>query len=376
MPNPIDISPEVELTVSDFVALHNQILEYALPNVTVVGELANFRVSKNRWVYFDLKDDTASVRFFGTVYQLSGPVEDGMLLKVRGTPRLHPQYGFSINVLSMQPAGEGAIRKAFDLLQEKLIKEGLFDPARKRPLPYPPERIGIITSSESAAYTDFIKIIGARWMGLDIILADVQVQGEAAPGQIVQAIVELNAMAEPPEVLVITRGGGSSDDLWAFSTEQVTRAVAASRIPTLVAIGHEVDISLAELAADQRASTPSNAAELLTPDKRETIASLKLARQTLAKNLAHSLRTSQQLLRQYRHELESETMQALNRQRQRLQLRKQMLDLLNPTVILRRGYAIVHDAATGQVLRSVKRTKTNQKLDIQLSDGTVRADVQ
>jgi exodeoxyribonuclease VII large subunit len=376
MPNPIDISPEVELTVSDFVALHNQILEYALPNVTVVGELANFRVSKNRWVYFDLKDDTASVRFFGTVYQLSGPVEDGMLLKVRGTPRLHPQYGFSINVLSMQPAGEGAIRKAFDLLQEKLIKEGLFDPARKRPLPYPPERIGIITSSESAAYTDFIKIIGARWMGLDIILADVQVQGEAAPGQIVQAIVELNAMAEPPEVLVITRGGGSSDDLWAFSTEQVTRAVAASRIPTLVAIGHEVDISLAELAADQRASTPSNAAELLTPDKRETIASLKLARQTLAKNLAHSLRTSQQLLRQYRHELESETMQALNRQRQRLQLRKQMLDLLNPVVILRRGYAIVHDAATGQVLRSVKRTKTNQKLDIQLSDGTVRADVQ
>jgi exodeoxyribonuclease VII large subunit len=376
MPNPIDISPEVELTVSDFVALHNQILEYALPNVTVVGELANFRVSKNRWVYFDLKDDTASVRFFGTVYQLSGPVEDGMLLKVRGTPRLHPQYGFSINVLSMQPAGEGAIRKAFDLLQEKLIKEGLFDPARKRPLPYPPERIGIITSSESAAYTDFIKIIGARWMGLDIILADVQVQGEAAPGQIVQAIVELNAMAEPPEVLVITRGGGSSDDLWAFSTEQVTRAVAASRIPTLVAIGHEVDISLAELAADQRASTPSNAAELLTPDKRETIASLKLARQTLAKNLAHSLRTSQQLLRQYRHELESETMQALNRQRQRLQLRKQMLDLLNPVVILRRGYAIVHDAATGQVLRSVKRTKANQKLDIQLSDGTVRAEVQ
>src|SRR4051794_4159186 len=115
----------LELSVSDFVALHNQILEYALPNVTVVGELANFRVSKNRWVYFDLKDETASVRFFGTVYQLSGPLEDGMLLRVNGNPRLHPQYGFSINVLSMQPAGEGSLRKAFDLLQAKLTAEGL-----------------------------------------------------------------------------------------------------------------------------------------------------------------------------------------------------------------------------------------------------------
>lgn len=367
---------EVELSVSDFVALHNQVMDYALPNVTVVGELANFRVSKNRWVYFDLKDDTASVRFFGTVYQLSGPLEDGMLLRVNGNPRLHPQYGFSINVLSMQPAGEGSLRKAFDLLQAKLTQEGLFEPARKRPLPYPPEKIGVITSSESAAYADFMKIIGARWTGLDIVLADVQVQGEAAPGQIVEAIADLNALAEPPEVLVITRGGGSSDDLWAFNTEQVTRAVAASRIPTLVAIGHEIDFSLAELAADQRASTPSNAAELLTPDKREVAASLRAAQQVLARSLRQSVQVSRQAITQYQRELVRETSHAVERQRQRLHLRQQMLELLNPAAILRRGYAIVHDAATKQVVRSVHGVKPGQPLDIQLHDGTIQTEVQ
>jgi exodeoxyribonuclease VII large subunit len=376
MADQTELPHDVELTVSDFVALHNQILEYALPNVTVVGELANFRVSKNRWVYFDLKDDHASVRFFGTVYQLNGPLEDGMLLRVSGNPRLHPQYGFSINVLTLQPAGEGALRKAFDLLQAKLVKEGLFETSRKRALPYPPERVGIITSSESAAYADFMKIISARWTGLEMVLADVQVQGEAAPGQIVEAIAEFNALAKPPEVLVITRGGGSSDDLWAFNTEQVTRAVAASRIPTLVAIGHEVNLCLAELAADQRASTPSNAAELLTPDKREVIAGLKSARQNLSRSLTHSVQTSRQALIQYRRELSQETLHALGRQKQRLQLHGQLLELLNPAAILRRGYAIVLDTTTRRVIRSAKGVSVGQAVDIQLHDGTIRAEVQ
>ncbi|CAN5353380.1 exodeoxyribonuclease VII large subunit [soil metagenome] len=376
MPTPTDIPLDIELTVSDFVALHNQILEYTMPSVTVVGELSNFKVSKNRWVYFDLKDDNASVRFFGTVYQLSGPLENGMLLKVHGSPRLHPQFGFSITVLSMQPTGEGAIRKAFDLLQAKLTQEGLFDPARKRILPYPPERVGIIASSESAAYADFTKIIAARWFGLDITLADVQVQGEAAPAQIVQAISDLNAMAKPPEVLVITRGGGSADDLWAFNTEQVARAVAASRIPTLVAIGHEVDISLAELAADQRASTPSNAAELLTPDKREVLAQLKAARRTIDRDLAQAVQTSKQVLIQVKQGLQREAEQALVRQKQRLVLRQQMLELLNPTAILRRGYAIVRDITTQQVVRKSEGLVVDQELTVMFQDGSINTKVQ
>jgi exodeoxyribonuclease VII large subunit len=369
-------SGELELSVSDFVALHNQVLEYAMPSVTIVGELANFRVSKNRWVYFDLKDEFSSVRFFGTVYALSGPLEDGMLLRVHGQPRVHPQYGFSVNVMTIQPAGEGTLRRAFDLLQAKLTAEGLFEPERKRLLPYPPERIGVITSKESAAYADFMKILGARWGGLEVTLADVQVQGDAAPAQIVQALQDFNALAEPLDVLILTRGGGSADDLWAFNTEQVTRAVAASRIPTLVAIGHEVDISLAELAADQRASTPSNAAELLTPDRREVTAALKISGRQLGQGLQHALSVSRESIRRQAAELRRETGRALERQRYQLQRSTQMLELLNPAVIVRRGYAIVRDAANGKVIRATKQTKSGQLVDIQLSDGNVGAEVQ
>jgi exodeoxyribonuclease VII large subunit len=366
---------DVELSVSDFVALHNQVLEYAMPNVLVVGEVSNFRVSKNRWVYFDLKDEGASVRFFGTVYQLSGPLEDGMVVKVRGTPRLHPQFGFSITVQNIQLAGEGTIRRAFDLLQAKLTKEGLFDPARKRALPYPPERIAVITSTESAAYADFVKVLGERWRGVEIVVANVQVQGEVAPAQIVEAIAKCNALAEPPEVIVITRGGGSSDDLWAFSTEQVTRAVAASRVPTLVAIGHEIDISLAELAADQRASTPSNAAELLVPDRRDVLAQLKGTGQVLGNTVLQSIRLSGAQLQRQRSELRHNLQSSLERQRHQLDSRRQMLNLLNPAEILQRGYAIVR-SADGAIVRRIGQAQPNAQLDIQVADGHIKVEVQ
>jgi exodeoxyribonuclease VII large subunit len=146
------MNADFTLSVSDFVALLNQTLETAYPYVTISGELANFRVSKNRWVYFDLKDEQASVHFFGTVYQMPGPLEDGMLVQVSGNPRLHPLYGFSVTVRSLRPVGEGAIKRAAELLQLKLQAEGLFDPSRKRALPYPPTRIGLVASKESAAY--------------------------------------------------------------------------------------------------------------------------------------------------------------------------------------------------------------------------------
>jgi exodeoxyribonuclease VII large subunit len=365
-----------ELSVSDFVALHNRVLEYALPNVTIVGELANFRVSKNRWVYFDLKDETASVRFFGTVYQLSGPLEDGMLLKVQGVPRLHPQFGFSITVQSIRPAGEGSLKKAADLLEAQLRKEGLFALERKRPLPYPPERVGLITSGESAAYADFMKILNTRWQGMSITLADVQVQGEVAPEQIVRAIANFNALPEPPEVLVITRGGGSTDDLWAFSTEQVTRAVAASRIPTLVAIGHEVDTSLAELAADQRASTPSNAAELLTPDKKQVRRDLQARHGELDRQLRQTLQLCRRQVAEHRIELSKTTVQALTGHRQRLLSQRQLLAVLDPVATLRRGYAIVRDTAAGTIVRRVQAVQPGQHLTVRLADGEFKTKVE
>jgi len=364
---------ELVFGVSDFVAYLNQTLETAYPYVTIEGELSNFRVSRNRWVYFDLKDEVASVRFFGTVYALPGPLEDGMLVRVSGSPRLHEQYGFSVNVQSIQPVGEGSLRRAADLLQAKLAAEGLFDVERKRSLPYPPSRIGLVTAGGSAAYADFIKILTARWAGVQVDHYDVLVQGEQAPAQIVQAIARANAAAELPDVLVITRGGGSADDLAAFSNEQVTRAVAASRVPTLVAIGHEVDLSLAELAADQRASTPSNAAELLTPDKKVIGSALRDIRASLDERLLTMVRERRLLIAQQRSDLNRGIQEVLRLAQFRLASTKQVLTAYDPAAALRRGYALVRKA--GEAVRGIETVVTGDTVQIVLSDGMLDATI-
>lgn len=368
MPEPLT------LTVSEFVAFANQTLECAYPSVVIRGELANFRVSKNKWVYFDLKDDESSLKFFGTVYQLSGPLEDGTLLEVRGMPRLHNLYGFSVTVQQISLVGEGTIKQASKLLEAKLAREGLFDPARKRSLLYPPERIGLITSSESAAYADFTKIVNARWSGLEIVLRDVQVQGANAPQQIVDAIQEFNQQPDPPEVLVLIRGGGSAEDLQAFSTEQVVRAVATSRIPTLVAIGHEVDISLAELAADMQASTPSNAAELLVPDKAQTLTSLVQIRQMLDRLLSESVRRRVDVLSRQKSDLARLTQSALTRAQADLRHQHEILTAYNPQSALSRGYALVR--AGQKLIASGKQIKPGAIVDITMQDAVITAAVE
>lgn len=370
-----DVGSLPVLAVSDFVAVFNQTLELAYPSVIIVGELSNFRVSKNRWVYFDLKDELASVKFFGTVYHLPGPLEDGLMVQVNGSPRLHPQFGFSVNIQSIQPVGEGSLKRAAALLEAKLKAEGLFDAERKRPLPYPPQKIGLITSGESAAYADFVKIINQRWVGLDISLADVQVQGEAAPGQIIAAIEYFNQTANPPELIIITRGGGSAEDLAAFNNEALVRAVAASRVPTLVAIGHEVDVSLAELAADRRASTPSNAAELLVPDKRHEQERLKAIRQSVTQYLVASVSDKKTHIKQQVSQLNQIIIQQLDNQRLFLSTKKDLLDALNPTAVLKRGFSLVRDAKTGQVIKAVASVKVKQAINVQLKDGKLTADV-
>lgn len=367
------MASEVEVTVSEFVALFNQTLEYAYPSITIVGELANFRVSKNRWVYFDLKDEQCTVKFFGTVHQMPGPLEDGMMLKVRGQPRLHNQYGFSVNIQQVQPAGEGSIRKAADLLKAKLEKEGLFDASRKRILPYPPQRIGLITSGQSAAYADFVKVLGARWGGLSIELIDTQVQGEIAPQQIVAALAQFNSLSEPPDVVVLIRGGGSAEDLAAFSTEQVTRGVAASRVPTLVAIGHEVDLSLAELAADQRASTPSNAAELLVPDRKHIQKELAGIVQALSRAAQNQLKTSNEELVVLRRDLHRDAQGILKNTQSQLENTQQLLTALNPEAVLRRGYAIVRQ--NGKAVRATDQLSSGAIVETQLSNGRFTAQV-
>jgi exodeoxyribonuclease VII large subunit len=365
---------EVTLSVSDFVVLINQTLEYAYNSVVIVGELANFKVSKNKWVYFDLKDETASVRFFGTIYMLPGPLENGMVLEVRGNPRLHPQFGFSVTAQSIRPVGKGSIKKAADLLRAKLDAEGLFKEERKRQLPYPPQTVGLITSKESAAYADFIKILQHRWRGVDIQLIDVQVQGNVASSQIVAAIELFNQAAQQPEVLVIIRGGGSADDLQAFSTEQVTRAVAASRIPTLVAIGHEIDVSLAELAADCHASTPSNAAELLVPERKEILRRVVEQRKLITTFIENMIQERKETYADMRvvvtKIMEDKFIVAQNYHTRQTQL----VAALSPATTLKRGYAILRDAQ-GVVIRNSKALTVDTVVDVELSDASLRTQI-
>lgn len=364
---------EPVFSVSDFVAVLNQTLEYAYPSVVIQGELTNFRVSKNRWVYFDLKDDLSSVKFFGTVYGLPGPLEDGMMLQVRGAPRLHQLYGFSVNFQTIQPVGEGTLRRAAALLEAKLSAEGLFEPERKRQLPYPPQRVGLITSGESAAYHDFLKVLNARWHGIEILLADVQVQGEASPGQITEAIEYFNTHTSDVDVLIITRGGGSAEDLAAFSTEAVTRAVAGSRIPTLVAVGHEIDVSLAELAADRRASTPSNAAELLVPDKRSVMEQLERAHEQLGQILLNTTQSIKVELQQLQNSLTNRCEQLLLQKHRELELQQQVLAAYNPSQALSRGYAIVR--LRGDIIKTSSALKPGNDLEIELSDSYLSTEV-
>ncbi len=360
-------------SVSDFVAVFNQTIEYAYPNVLISGEIANFKVSKNRWVYFDLKDDESSVRFFGTVYGLPGPLEDGMLVQVRGVPRLHPQFGFSITFQTIQPLGEGSIKRASVLLEAKLAAEGLFDESRKRVLPYPPTRIGLIASSESAAYKDFLKVLSARWGDVSIVLVDVQVQGEIAPAQIVQALERLNAEADL-DIIVMTRGGGSPEDMAAFSTESVTRAVGLSRIPTLVAIGHEVDVCLAELAADKRASTPSNAAELLVPDKKQEADRLLSVLERLQQQAVQLVDNKHSALKSTSQRMITYLQHSLQRNQHEVASRAQILEVLNPQAILRRGYATLRK--DGVYLRSGKQLKKGDKVLIDMYDASVETIVE
>ena len=369
------MNDDLVLSVSDFVGVFNQTLEYAYPSVSIVGELSNLRISKNKWVYFDLKDDFSSVKFFGTIYQLPGPLEDGLVLQVRGVPRLHNQFGFSVNVQSMQPVGEGSLKKAAALLEAKLRAEGLFDESRKRPLPYPPKTIGLVASGESAAYHDFIKILNARWGGINIQLADVQVQGEPAPRQITAAIEYFNTHADPVDVLVVTRGGGSADDLAAFSSEQVTRAVAGSRIPTIVAIGHEVDISLAELAADQRASTPSNAAEMLVPDKKQEITLLQGTQKDMLRIIEQNIVRGLASLKESASMLQDSMGQTMMNVQKKLDYQIGLLGVLSPTAALKRGYAIIR-SEQGIVIRSGRGLKAGDMLNVSLTDAVVTTKVE
>lgn len=254
------------MTPTEFIGVVNQTLEYAYAPVMITGEVASFKVNQNKWVFFDLKDEESSVSCFMTLWSLRVPLEDGMKVMVRAVPKLTKWGKFSLTVDAIQPVGEGSLKKAYEMLKKKLTAEGLFDESKKRELPADLTRLGVISSTQAAGYADFVKILNARWGGIKIEVAHTQVQGLDAPDQIIRALNYFNERGEV-QVIAMLRGGGSADDLSCFNDEALVRAIAASRIPVITGIGHEVDESLCDLAADVRASTPSNAAEMLTRDR-------------------------------------------------------------------------------------------------------------
>ena len=339
------------LTVSDFIALTNQTLEYAYPSVAIEGEVASFKVNQGKWVFFDLKDDEGSVGCFMSLFQLRVPLQDGMKVIVTASPKLTQWGKFSLTVRAVRPVGEGAIKKSFELLRAKLDKEGLFAPERKRSLPRMPAHVAVISSTQAAGYADFMKIIDDRWGGVHVDVAHVQVQGEAAADQMINAISYFNQQAELPDVLVLIRGGGSADDLSVFNDELLVREIAGSRIPTLVGVGHEVDTTLADLAADVRAATPSNAAQILVPDREAVRADVQGRLRSVLPVVEQAIDTRRQAVRRQLERAFGRTERAYEQSERRLEGLRRTLGSYDPRRVLERGYALVRGtvAIGGQI---------------------------
>lgn len=349
------VTNNLRLSVSDFIALTNQTLEYAYPSVEIEGEVASFKVNQSKFVFFDLKDASGSIGCFMMLFQLRMPIEDGMKVIITASPKLTQWGKFSLTVRAIRPSGEGSLKKSFELLKQKLEKEGLFSFERKRALPAEPHHVAVISSTEAAGYADFIKIVNDRWGGLKIEVAHVQVQGVGAADQIIRALNYFNSLEELPEVIVIVRGGGSADDLSVFNDELLVREIATSRIPTLVGVGHEVDETLADMVADMRAATPSNAAQLLVPDRHERV---KLLRHKITMLLP---RTEQAIGKQQRETADrlQKAFRAVGRRYDfydmQLASRQAILAQLDPRRILARGYAIIRgDEAMGRMIEIEK----------------------
>lgn len=351
-------------SVSDFIAVINQTFEYAYPTVEIEGEVASLKINQGKFVFFDIKDVGGSIGCFMTVWQMRVPIEDGMKVVILATPKLTNWGKFSLTIKSIRPSGEGALKKSFELLKAKLDGEGLFAVDRKRQLPLIPKRVAVISSVQAAGYADFIKILNDRWGGIKIDVAQTLVQGADAPDQIIRAINYFNQQETLPEVLVIIRGGGSADDLSAFNDELLVRAIAGSRIPTLVGVGHEIDESLADLAADVRASTPSNAAQILVPDKNEIIRATQSQIRSLLPKILQIIDTQKQVIDMLLSGTIEKIDYLINDQLKNISNIKMLLAQLSPNNVLARGYALIRgDIEIGSVIE-IETSKIIMKAEV------------
>lgn len=349
-------APEPKFTPTEFISVVNQSLEYSFSPTLLEGEVASFKVSHGKWVFFDLKDAESSVSCFMTLWNLRVPLEDGMKIVVRGVPKLTKWGKFSLTVSSLKPVGEGSLKRAFEMLKQKLSAEGLFDEAKKRPIPTNLTKLGVISSTGAAGYADFIKILNARWGGIHVQVAHTQVQGLDAPDQIIRALQYFNQRGEV-QAIAILRGGGSADDLSCFNDEALVRAVSASKIPVITGIGHEIDESLCDLAADLRASTPSNAAELITPDRRAVIANLRQGVIHAGQKLTEQIELQRDQLSTRLTDIFQQINLQIDNLASTLRQQQRLLEALNPETVLRQGYAIISGKLTPECVVKITTHK-------------------
>jgi exodeoxyribonuclease VII large subunit len=411
-------------SVSELLQSARALLEAKFPNVLVQGEITDFKHHTSGHIYFSLKDEKGVLRcafFKGNNMGLAFKPENGMKVVAGGFLSIYQGYGqFQMNVQLLEPQGVGGLQLAFEQLKKKLAEEGLFDPARKKPLPKYPRRVAIITSSQGAAIQDFLKILATRVGIEDFDIFDVKVQGKESPREITQAIQEVSEQKEH-DVLVLTRGGGSQEDLIAFNDEGVVRALANCSIPTISAVGHEVDFTLCDFVADLRAPTPTAAAAMLAPGRDEVEAEISnLARRlkdALQDELEHKKRDVRELagilqerrpdylIAEARQDLDhkmEDLQEALRQslQDKQLQLRRlsdflaratplqvvkpfreklkgleAQLQAYHPHGPLKRGYAIVTQEKTGKILRNTKSLEVGESLAIQLEKGSLKSKI-
>ncbi len=384
------------LSVSELTARIKDVLETSFPSVWVAGEITDFARPRSGHCYLTLKDDQSQIRaviWRGKASRIRFEPRDGLEVLCQGHVDLYaPRGSYQLIIEEIQPKGIGALELALRQLREKLGKEGLFDPDRKRPPRRFAKRIAVVTSPTGAAVRDFLEVLRRRWRGADVLIAPVRVQGEEAAEEIAAAIRSINQLARPVDCLVVTRGGGSLEDLWAFNEEAVVRAIADSRIPVISAIGHEIDVTLSDLAADLRAATPSEAAELVAPASEEIAAALQRYRQRLLSALRGRATTARTRLdavaasRGFRQpylrihdlgrrldELESRWLRAI---RGRLALAQQAsgamaarLESLSPLAVLGRGYSLTQRADDGRIVRDAQEVSIGDRLTTRFAQG-------
>jgi exodeoxyribonuclease VII large subunit len=390
-------------SVSELNQFVRQVIEteYRLQDIWVTGEVSNLSLPASGHLYFTLKDQSAALRcvmWRPDVARLLQFPKDGEAIEVHGKISVYEAGGqYQLYADQIRVSGEGTLYQEFARLKLKLEAEGLFDVERKRPLPEFPERIGVVTSATAAAFEDVLNVLKRRFPLAEVILSPTIVQGEEAPLEIVAAIQAINEYSKP-DVILVVRGGGSMEDLWAFNDEGVVREIAKSQAPVVTGIGHETDLILADFAADVRAPTPSAAAEISAPDRADMEMELLETRDLMYRVLTDQINQHRKDLRVQQDRLKRASPVAqINNAKQQVDdlfirirtaathmhnLRKaavegltQTLRAVGPSAILARGFALVHRTEDGVLVRSVDQVERGDELNVRVSDGEIRAKV-